>query len=750
MEGEDEEAAAVAGKDCSDNDAVKDKLHESELEEQPPQQIHSMEQELQEDKNEEQVEHKVTRDVSTQVEVAEVQSKENPQLSLEDSIAEFCDYLVFAFEPSKSVFKRGTVFYHVKCKDEPHHVYTFGFTVDADGLMEPSCKQIDGDASRMKEMSEKLLEPESSPRGNNASDLCGACILKDPDESEDSAQKLQDCQTSSLPRNRYPYTARHYNQERYVRVLPWSDDLSDISGPKYDIRLNEQEFRDVFSGNISVSQLTNSILSGRIYVSPWHMQSVYNFASSFPFDRWDKYYTDLAARKAETDEHLRHVADAELESHIQGIVDIALSQALAEITEEPNERLADVITRPNSDCMQSTTSGCDEAKFVVNDLEILNNSVSVKASDQLIDLSNSPSLNRANERDDADQVGTVVDVEPNGELASLSLSAVTMIAGSFANSVEALIMHPLDLVKTRFQLASRSSVFGLSSGISNHAIATAPSSQVVRTPRLSVASQFRKILHESPPLPGKLVLSSAGSINSMNLLRLWRGSAPAVAMQAPRGALKFTVTSQVEENLGGLTNPRKSFIAGAAAGMTESVFITPFELVKVRLQAYDKISVYSNTFGALQNIFKREGPVGFWRGLESTLWRNGSWNAAYFGCIGFVNSIVEKSSQADFLGEGLSDRMQSFIAGTVGGSVGACFSTPLDVAKSRIQNTVIVGGSAKVRTTVPWTLPVVAEIARTEGLRGLYRGFVPKLLRLGPGGGILLLAFDWANAELSM
>ena len=241
--------------------------------------------------------------------------------------------------------------------------------------------------------------------------------------------------------------------------------------------------------------------------------------------------------------------------------------------------------------------------------------------------------------------------------------------------------------------------------------------------------------------------SSSGSV--MNLLRLWRGSAPAVAMQAPRGALKFSITKQVEENLNG-SNSQNSLLAGAVAGAAESIFITPFELVKVRMQAYDKLSVYNNSFGALQNIFEREGPVGFWRGLESTLWRNGSWNAAYFGCIGLLKSFMKQPNQQGMNIDNFPIKAQSFVAGTLAGSLGACFSTPIDVAKSRIQNTVIVGGSAKARSTVPWTLPVVAEIAHTEGLRGLYRGFAPKLLRLGPGGGILLLAFDWASTELSM
>ena len=34
-------------------------------------------------------------------------------------------------------------------------------------------------------------------------------------------------------------------------------------------------------------------------------------------------------------------------------------------------------------------------------------------------------------------------------------------------------------------------------------------------------------------------------------------------------------------------------------------------------------------------------------------------------------------------------------------------------------------------------------IAREEGLAALYKGFIPKVLRLAPGGGVLLLVVEF-------
>ena len=59
--------------------------------------------------------------------------------------------------------------------------------------------------------------------------------------------------------------------------------------------------------------------------------------------------------------------------------------------------------------------------------------------------------------------------------------------------------------------------------------------------------------------------------------------------------------------------------------------------------------------------------------------------------------------------------------------------------KSRIQ------GAEKIPGVVPkynWTYPGIVTIFREEGPAALYKGFVPKVLRLAPGGGVLLLVVE--------
>jgi solute carrier family 25 2-oxodicarboxylate transporter 21 len=82
--------------------------------------------------------------------------------------------------------------------------------------------------------------------------------------------------------------------------------------------------------------------------------------------------------------------------------------------------------------------------------------------------------------------------------------------------------------------------------------------------------------------------------------------------------------------------------------------------------------------------------------------------------------------------------VNDIIAGTVGGTVGTILNTPLDVVKSRIQASTRVAGQTP---TYNWAWPAVATVAKEEGFGALYKGFIPKVLRLGPGGGILLVVY---------
>lgn len=194
-------------------------------------------------------------------------------------------------------------------------------------------------------------------------------------------------------------------------------------------------------------------------------------------------------------------------------------------------------------------------------------------------------------------------------------------------------------------------------------------------------------------------------------------------MEAPKRATKFAANDEwgkiyrswfgVDKMTQGL-----SVLTGASAGATESFVVVPFELVKIRLQDKASAGKYNGMVDCVVKTVKNEGILTMYQGLESTMWRHILWNAGYFGCIFQVRQMLPKADTKK--GQITND----IISGSVGGTVGTILNTPMDVVKSRIQNTPKIAGQVPKYN---WAWPAVLTVFREEGPAALYKGFLPKV-----------------------
>ncbi|KAK9446561.1 mitochondrial carrier domain-containing protein [Limtongia smithiae] len=272
-------------------------------------------------------------------------------------------------------------------------------------------------------------------------------------------------------------------------------------------------------------------------------------------------------------------------------------------------------------------------------------------------------------------------------------------AGAIAGVSEILVMYPLDVVKTRVQLQ-----VGKGSGGESYN---------------GMIDTFTKI------------------VKNEGFSRLYRGISAPILMEAPKRATKFAANDEWGKfyrkafGVDKMSQPL-SILTGATAGATEAFVVVPFELVKIRLQDRESGSLYKGPLDCAIKIVKNEGVLAMYNGLEATLWRHILWNAGYFGVIFKVRAMLPKADTPT------QQTLMDLLAGSIGGTAGTIINTPLDVVKSRIQNTVRVEG---VTPKYNWAWPAVGTVFKEEGFGSLYKGFIPKVLRLGPGGGILLVVF---------
>jgi len=273
-------------------------------------------------------------------------------------------------------------------------------------------------------------------------------------------------------------------------------------------------------------------------------------------------------------------------------------------------------------------------------------------------------------------------------------SLIAVAGGTAAGLMETVIVQPLDMVKTRFQLQQRVN-----------------------------PSVFRGLVE---------VVQEGG------ILRLYRGLLPEMASTVPARTAMYTSYDFSMKTLdeAGCHPVTAAFFSGFVSGGPESVVVTPLQLVKVRLQAKEHLGRYKNTFDCAAGILRHEGVRACFLGLSVTILRNSVWNAGYFGAIRGLRELYPSQGNESHLWASVKTSVTGFICG----ATATCLNCPFDVAKSRIQQQLVVGPRENARYRgVMQTLGLVYE---EGGIAALYKGFAPKCLRMACGGAIGIAVFE--------
>ncbi|KAJ2951717.1 hypothetical protein O0L34_g13881 [Tuta absoluta] len=287
----------------------------------------------------------------------------------------------------------------------------------------------------------------------------------------------------------------------------------------------------------------------------------------------------------------------------------------------------------------------------------------------------------------------------------LKQAAIQIGAGGSAGFVEVCIMHPLDLVKTRLQIQSNKTA--LSSSDPHH--------------YKGVFDCMRKMYRHE----GKL--------------SFWKGILPPILAETPKRAVKFFTFEQYKRffMFGSSTpTPITYSLAGLGAGITEAILVNPFEVVKVTLQSNKALATQVPSTWTVTRQIVRENGLGFKglnKGLSATIARNGVFNMVYFGFYHSVKNIIPEYEDP------LLEFGRKVAIGFTSGILGSCVNIPFDVAKSRIQGPQPQPGFVKYSSTTG----AIVMVYKEEGFRALYKGLLPKVMRLGPGGAIMLVVYDY-------
>ncbi|XP_040173235.1 solute carrier family 25 member 35-like [Anopheles arabiensis] len=289
------------------------------------------------------------------------------------------------------------------------------------------------------------------------------------------------------------------------------------------------------------------------------------------------------------------------------------------------------------------------------------------------------------------------------------------LLGGCAATCAGFFSNPFDVIKTRQQLHGE--LLQRTSGApgTTNTTTTTPASN----PYSSVVRSFRSILR------------------SEGVLGLQKGLVSALAFQFAMNSVRLGIY-QTAENCEWTrgASPAGTLLRsigwGGLSGVIGSTVACPFYMVKTQIQArsHGKYAVgyqhrHTGTLAALTGIYRERGVRGLWRGYPGIVTRTAVGSSAQLATFSTCKDLF---GQFEWARDSVA--VNAFAASMVSGFFTCVFMSPFDVIATRLFNQgVDANGRGLLYRSVA---DCFTKTLRTEGLHGLYKGFVPNYWRIAP------------------
>lgn len=178
-------------------------------------------------------------------------------------------------------------------------------------------------------------------------------------------------------------------------------------------------------------------------------------------------------------------------------------------------------------------------------------------------------------------------------------------------------------------------------------------------------------------------------------------------------------------------------IAGACAGAASCVAIYPLEVAKTRL-AIASPGLYEGVLHCMRETVRAEGVFALYKGLGASLVGIMPFSAVDLALYNTFKAELRRSRRSE------PSTLTMLGCGALSSSLAQLATYPLALAKTRLQASGMPGYSPGYDGLVGCLMQTV----RDEGVRGLYRGIVPNLLKAVPSISISYVVFENVKAAL--
>lgn len=300
-----------------------------------------------------------------------------------------------------------------------------------------------------------------------------------------------------------------------------------------------------------------------------------------------------------------------------------------------------------------------------------------------------------------------------------------LVAGTLGGLTSTVALYPLELIKTRMQVAE----------VPVASAATSTLQGRLRNPYGSVLGALQQVLRNE------------------GVRGLYKGVTPAmIASSGSWGGYFYFYERSKSRKLGqggGALTTVDHLSSGVEAGVILVFLFNPLWLIKTRmaLQGLDSVALtgsstavpparkeYTGIFHAVRTIVREEGFVGLYKGVIPALFLT-SHGAVQFAVYEWLKTKVNEQG---FEGGGKQPAWASVLIGGASKIIASTVTYPYQVIKSRIQQREASFGEVRYSGM----LDCIVKTWRHEGLFGFLRGVVPNALKVAPSAALTFVVYE--------
>ncbi|SNX84593.1 probable YMC1 - Protein of the mitochondrial carrier family (MCF) [Melanopsichium pennsylvanicum] len=290
----------------------------------------------------------------------------------------------------------------------------------------------------------------------------------------------------------------------------------------------------------------------------------------------------------------------------------------------------------------------------------------------------------------------------------LSQGHKDVLAGTFGGIAQVLVGQPLDIIKVRLQTSPPGTYTGM------------------------VDCATRIVTNEGP------LAFYKGTLTPL----LGVGACVSIQFGVVESLKRYFSSSNKSQGKGQGLSYGQFYLAGGIAGVANSFVAGPVEHVRIRLQTQPFPPLYRGPVDCIRQITTQSGLFnGVFRGQIPTFAREFHGMGMYFLTY---EALVQYKLEKDNLKRDQLPNTYAMFAGAMAGYGLWLTAYPADIIKSKLQTDSLNPNQRRYKGT----LDCIKQTLKQDGVKGLFRGLLPTLVRSPFANAATFVAFEWAARNL--